>query len=172
RLHASDRDLDILAEGFPLGVRGGDPAQWPDYASAPLSREVIVAVASPSWVERHGTVAAPRDLPVDALIHLEEPHRPAARWEEWLESAGVSSHRYRGGFRANEYVTVVQAALDGEGVALGWRHLVDGLIGAGRLVQVTGHRLETGQSFHVVWPRAHALSENAERVRDWLLSEA
>jgi hypothetical protein len=44
--------------------------------------------------------------------------------------------------------------------------------GAGGARPVTGHRLDTGQFFHVVWPRAHALSENAERVRDWLLSVA
>jgi DNA-binding transcriptional LysR family regulator len=172
RLHASDRDLDIVAEGFPLGVRGGDPALWPDYASAPLAREEIVAVAAPEWLERHGPIAQPADLPPGALIHLDEPHRPAARWEDWLKSAGVSLRPLAGGFRANEYVTVVQAALDGEGVALGWLHLVEGLIAAGRLVPVTRHRLDTGQFFHVVWPRAHALSENAERVRDWLLSEA
>lgn len=172
RLHASDRDLDIVAEGFPLGVRGGDPALWPDYASAPLAKEEIVAVAAPAWLERHGPIPDPAGLPADALIHLDEPHRPAARWEDWLKAAGVPPRRFAGGLRANEYVTVVQAALDGEGVALGWRHLVDGLLAAGRLVEVTAHRLDTGQSFHVVWPRAHALGENAERVRDWLLSEA
>lgn len=172
RLHASDRDLDIVAEGFPLGVRGGDPAFWPDYQTAPLAREEIIAIAAPAWLERHGPILQPADLPSRALIHLEEPHRPAASWEDWLRSAGAPGRPFVGGFRANDYVTVVQAALDGEGVALGWRHLVDGLLAAGRLVQVTAHRLDTGQSFHVVWPRAHPLSENAERVRDWLLSEA
>lgn len=172
RLHASDRDLDIVAEGFPLGVRGGNPAQWPDCASAPLAKEEIVAVASPDFVARRGPFARPLDLPLDALIHLEEPHRPAASWEDWLASARVPPRRLPGGFRANDYVTVVQAALDGEGVALGWRHLVDGLIAAGRLVRITDHALRTGQSFHVVWPRDHALGENAARVRDWLLEEA
>lgn len=172
RLHASDRDLDIVAEGFPLGVRGGDPAQWPDCDAAELAKEEIVAIAAPDWLRRHGPIARPADLPLNPLIHLEEPYRPAASWEEWLLSAGVSTRRLTGGFRANDYVTVVQAALDGEGVALGWRHLVGGLIAAGRLVQVTPHRLVTGQSFHVVWPRGLALSENAGRVRDWLLSEA
>lgn len=172
RLHASDRDLDIVAEGFPLGVRGGDPAQWPDCEAALLAREEIVAVAAPSFLRSRPAIGGPGDLPFDALIHLEEPYRPAASWEEWLASAGIAVRRLPGGFRANDYVTVVQAALDGEGIALGWRHLVDGLLGTGRLVQVTPHRLLTGQSFHVVWPRGLALGDNATRVRDWLLSEA
>lgn len=172
RLHTSDRDLDIVAEGFPLGVRGGDPALWPDCASALLAEEEIVAVAAPDWLQRNGGIVRPGDIPLDSLIHLEEPYRPAPSWEEWLKSAGVSARRLPGGFRANDYVTVVQAALDGEGVALGWRHLVGGFLDAGRLVQVTGHRLVTGLSFHVVWPRGLPLGENAERVRDWLLAEA
>jgi DNA-binding transcriptional LysR family regulator len=71
----------------------------------------------------------------------------------------------------NDYVSVIHAALNGQGVALGWRHLVDGLLAEGRLTDMTGHVMRTGSAFYVVWQRDRALSADAERVRDWLMGE-
>ena len=48
--------------------------------------------------------------------------------------------------------------MEGQGVALGWRHLTDGLIASGLLVRVSDHVMTTGQGFHVAWPKNRALS--------------
>ena len=66
RIQTADRDLDIIAEGIPLGVRGGVPRDWPDYHSLSLSDEEIFPVAGPQlsgevWAaeDRRGTGDAP-----------------------------------------------------------------------------------------------------------------
>ncbi len=66
---------------------------------------------------------------------------------------------------------MIQAVLSGEGVALGWEHLIYPQIRSGALVPVAGHVLKTGLAFYVVWPRSRELNAQAKRVRDWLLDE-
>ena len=78
RIHTADRDVDLLAENIPLGIRGGAPEEWPRYELAPLAPEEIQAVCGASYRERHGLPATVEDLLSHTLIHLEEPFRPAA----------------------------------------------------------------------------------------------
>ena len=66
---------------------------------------------------------------------------------------------------------VIQAVLAGEGVALGWQHLIEGQVRSGALVAVGGHALKLDDAFYVVWPRSRDLNGPARRVRDWLVEE-
>ena len=171
RLQTSDRDVDIAAENLPLGIRGGDPARWPRYESALFASENIIAVASPLYAQAYGRPASVQELALHNLIHLDEPHRIAATWDEWLMSAGASLPSKNRSLIINDYVSVIHAVLNGQGVALGWRHLVDGLLAEGRLVEMTAHVMRTGRAFYVVWQRDRALGADAQRVRDWLMGE-
>lgn len=171
RIQTADRDLDLAAEGIPLGVRGGTEAELPDYELMPIADEEIFAVAGPSYLARAGMPATPADLVSHRLIHLEEPFRPATDWQEWLQSAGVTRPPPRG-LVINDYALVIQAVMEGEGIALGWRHLTERLISRGLLVRVTDHVLATGASFHVAWPKTRELSDGVRKVRDWLVANA
>lgn len=171
RIQTADRDLDLLGEGIPLGIRGGDPADWPQYESRRLAPEEIFPVCGASYVARHGTPKDPAELLSHRLIHLEEPFRTAATWRDWFASAGIDATTVPKGLQINDYVLVVQSVIEGQGIALGWRHLVDRLVDKGVLVRLTGHVLATEQDFHVVWPRNGTLSPAASEVRDWLLAQ-
>jgi DNA-binding transcriptional LysR family regulator len=171
RIQTSVRDLDLDEEPIPLGVRGGDPASWPRYHSAMLAPEVVFPVASPGFVEKRGRPERPEDLLRLPLIHLEEPVRAACDWSEWFASTGVRYTAQPRRLAINDYVLVVQAVLGGEGVALGWQHLVGEQLKSGALVPVGGHVLDTNLAFYVVWPRSRELNAQARRVRDWLVEE-
>lgn len=171
RIQTADRDLDIRNEPIELGVRGGRPEDWPDYDSALIAPEVIEAVASAAYLEQHGEPESVAHLTQHRLIHLEEPFRRACDWQQWFLSAGVNGATANRGLAINDYVLVIQAVLEGQGVALSWRHLTERLIQSGLLRKVTDHRLETGAAFHVIWPKARALSPQAELVLDWLTKE-
>ena len=171
RIQTSVRDLDLEEETIPLGIRGGDPTAWPQYHAALLAPEVVNAVASPTFVEALGgrpTLGQMIDL---RLIHLEEPVREACDWKEWFESAGIGYTKPYRPLIINDYVLVIQAVLAGEGIALGWQHLIDAQVKSGVLVPVGDHVLETGAAFYVVWPKSRELSIPARKVRDWLVSQ-
>jgi DNA-binding transcriptional LysR family regulator len=169
RIQTSVRDLDLEEEGIPLGIRGGEPSQWPAYHAAVLAPEVVNAVASPVYIDSIGGPPALADMPSLRLIHLEEPVREACDWREWFRSAGIAYAKPYRPLIINDYVLVIQAVLAGEGIALGWSHLIDPQIRSGALVPVGDHVLATGQAFYVVWPRGVELGASARRVRDWLL---
>ncbi|WP_377292942.1 LysR substrate-binding domain-containing protein [Rhizobium sp. SG2393] len=171
RIQTSVRDLDLEEEPIPLGIRGGDPSHWPTYHAALLAPEVITAVASPAFIATHGLPDSPAALATFDLIHLEEPVRRACDWAEWFQSAGIAYRARPRRLAINDYVLVIQAVLAGEGIALGWQHLIDRQVAARSLVPVGGHVLETGLAFYVVWPRSRELTPQARRVRDWLLTE-
>lgn len=171
RIQTSDRDLDLLGEGIPLAVRGGDPSQWPQYQAEALAPEEIYPVCGASYLAKAGTPHRADDLLTHQLIHLEEPFRTAATWQDWFTSAGIEGQRVPKGLRINDYVLVVQSVIEGQGVALGWRHLIEGLVQKGVLVRLTDHALLTGMNFHVIWPSDGALTPQAVAVRDWLIAQ-
>ncbi|PDQ18463.1 LysR family transcriptional regulator [Mesorhizobium sanjuanii] len=174
RIQTADRDLDIIAEGIPLAVRGGEPREWPDYHCVPLADEEIFPVAGASYVAKFGLPQTVEELASHRLIHLEEPFREAASWEEWFRSAGASLKQADAGrgLRINDYALVIQAVMEGQGIALGWRHLAERLLASGLLVSATSHVMRTGTRFHIIWPKNRELSDNARKVRDWLAAQA
>jgi len=171
RIQTSVRDLDLEEEAIPLGIRGGDPSAWPQYHAALLAPEVVNAVASPTYVEGLQAKPSLAEMTALRLIHLEEPVREACDWKEWFESAGIGYARPYRPLIINDYVLVIQAVLAGEGIALGWQHLIDRQISSGALVPVGDYVLETGNAFYVVWPRSRELSLPARKVRDWLVTQ-
>ncbi|RWQ38189.1 MAG: LysR family transcriptional regulator [Mesorhizobium sp.] len=174
RIQTADRDLDIIAEGIPLAVRGGEPREWPDYHCLPLADEEIFPVAGASYVAKFGLPQTVKELASHRLIHLEEPFREAASWEEWFHSAGASLKEADAGrgLRINDYALVIQAVMEGQGIALGWRHLAERLLASGLLVSATSHVMRTGTRFYIIWPKNRELSDNARKVRDWLAAQA
>lgn len=169
RFYTSDKDVELAAEGCDLGVYRGDA--WADYHAERLTTEEIFPVCSPSYAAAHrcGSVAAVARL---NLIHLEEPFRDRPGWADWF---AANRHPWRdtgAGLRLNDYALVLHSALEGQGMALGWRHLVADSLARGRLVRPLGAKLVTSYGFYVVWPNWAPLSAPATCVRDWLLGQA
>jgi DNA-binding transcriptional LysR family regulator len=172
RLQATDKDVDLAAEGLSLGVRRCGAGDWPGCGGFLLAEEAIWPVCSPGYLARAGRPAEPADLLRHTLIHLEEPFRPRPTWRDWFAGQGVAFDDRGEGLRLNDYALVLQAALAGQGVALGWQHLTAGAIAKGQLVRALDRPLRTGMSFRILWPLAGPLSAEAAKVREWLRGEA
>jgi DNA-binding transcriptional LysR family regulator len=171
RLQVVDRDLDLQHENVSLGIRRGR-GNWPGYDSASIAREELLAVASPAYLAKQGTPAAIDDLKRHQFVHLEEPFRPRPQWRDWFQSFGVDFVDSGEGLRLNDYALVIQAAMAGEGIALGWRHVTAELIKSRLLVPVVSQSWITGEEFHLIWSDKTTLSESARQVRDWIIEES
>lgn len=171
RIQTADRDLDLVGENIPLAVRGGHPTDWPRYVAEPLAAEEIYPVCSAAYLTGRSKPSTAADLLDHQLIHLEEPFRTAATWKDWFAAVGFEGKSVRSGLQINDYVLIVQSVIEGQGVALGWRHLVEGMVSKGILLRLTSHVLETGMYFHLIWPRDVVMSRATQEVRDWLLAE-
>jgi DNA-binding transcriptional LysR family regulator len=153
-----DADLWI-----PLGIVESD-----ELVATEFCAEEVLPVASPSMAERlpFGDPSALLDAP---LLHLEERYAPRFDWRRWFHAQGVRAPTSFAGYRSNDYSLIVQGALDGQGLALGWMHIVEALIRSGRLVALAAP-LRTDRSFPILQRRDRTLSPAADTLRDWLAS--
>lgn len=170
RFHTSERDVDLAGEGIDLGIYRGDGA-WDRYDAALLAPERIYPVCAPSYARPPGAMTPAAVSALD-LIHLEEPVRYRPGWADWFAAAGLSWRDGGAGLRLNDYAVILQAAMEGEGVALGWHHLVLDLIRRGRLQRLGEVEMRTDSGVYIVWSKHVTLSPAAVTVRDWLERQA
>jgi DNA-binding transcriptional LysR family regulator len=171
RLQVVDKDSDLEDENVSLGIRRGK-GHWPGYQSSRIATEKLIPIASNAYITKYGQPSSIDDLSRHLFIHLEEPFRPRPKWKDWFAAFGVDYIDSGEGLRLNDYALVIQAAMSGEGIAMGWRHVVDSLIERGLLVQAYPKSWVTGEEFHLIWSSRIELSPQAKLVRDWILNEA
>ncbi len=134
RVSAIDKNLDLRAEGIDLGIRYCTEATAPPGAVR-LFEEAVVPVAHPSLgIERLDDVAS---LSRQVLLEFEGPRRPLLRWADQLAAPGLYDSNAKSMLRFNQYDQVIQAALAGQGIALGRIALIEPLLAEGRLVALT-----------------------------------
>ena len=137
---ARDDDVDLAI------VFGPPPAQG---EAELLFRERAVPVCSPALLA--GRSAAPRELP---LLHLHQAEQARwLGWDDWFEARGSDVVRSAPSLTFNDYSMVVEAAVAGHGVALGWSPLVDDLLARGELVAVHDEPLQTARGYFLTAPR-------------------
>ncbi|SLN27975.1 Glycine cleavage system transcriptional activator [Roseovarius albus] len=169
RLQTSDREPDIGAEGISLAIRRGHGI-WEGCHSSLIAPEVISPIASPRVMAAAVNLKTIANLMHQPLIHLEEPVRDRPGWAEFFAHWNVPYAEPRSGLRLNDYALVLQAAIAGEGFAIGWHHTVDNLIAQGLLAAREEWTWRTDAGFYLVWSSTTPLSPQAEKVRDWLVS--
>lgn len=167
RCITSDADTAVGLDDAHLWIPLGS-GPWPGLEVHPLCDERIVAVVSAEVAAALDDPDDPAALASIPLVHLEERYRPRYDWTRWFADHGLGTPP-RSGPRSNDYVVVIQAALDGQGAALGWRHIVDPLIESGRLVPVGGAGVSTTSTFDIVH-RPGVLRDDVAALRDWLVA--
>ena len=169
RLQNSVREPDLDIENISVAVRLGD-GHWPGYYAAKLADEVIFPVASPRVMQAARNLRSIPNLLHERLLHLEEPVRIRPTWKQWFAHHGIHNTQVSEGLRFNDYVLVLQAAQTGEGFAFGWEHIVRDLLERELLAAREEWAWRTGRGIYLVWSKSRPLSDNAEKVRDWILS--
>ena len=96
----------------------------------------------------------------------------AARLSSFTAAAGLKDLTLPRGPDFHDAAALIQAAIDGTGVALGRKALVDLDIAAGRLVQPFGSAIESPFSYYLVRPAGRAAPRRLAAVEDWLLTQA
>lgn len=72
----------------------------------------------------------------------------------------------------NNYPLVLQAALMGQGVALGWSPLIDDLMRDGHLVSLLDRPIQTERGYFLVVPSRRGTDERHDRFRRWVVEES
>lgn len=133
-LTLTDSFVDIVEGGYDLAIRISGPPDDKSTIWRKICEVQRVLVASPNYLAARGTPVTPDDL----ADHFCLSYRSDARDESWELSRGPSRrvHKASGAFSANNGDILAQLAVNGEGIALLPRFIVDEDIAAGRLAPV------------------------------------
>jgi LysR family transcriptional regulator, glycine cleavage system transcriptional activator len=168
RLQANDQIVDFARDNVDLAIRYGR-GHYPGFAVERMMGDDYVPVASPSLLKGRHPLRKPADLTHHVLLHDEGNE---VDWRMWLMAAGVAGIDALRGPVFSHTAMAIQAAIRGEGVALGRTALIEEELKSGQLVRLFDVKLEAQMAYYVVCP-ARALERPLVRAfRDWLLAEA
>ena len=163
--------VDVAREKIDLAIRFGH-GNWPGLQVTPLFHDEVIAVCAPGYLASRSAPRDATDLLEERLLHLDISDSSWISWGHWLRQQGVAPRSRLHGPRFNNYTLIIQAALAGQGFALGWRQLIRPHLEAGTLVPVTPERLETPNAYHLVSQPLANLAPAVMKARDWILAEA
>ncbi|UGQ46423.1 LysR substrate-binding domain-containing protein [Massilia endophytica] len=167
RVAASNRLTDLKRDGVDLAIRYCPAALAPE-GSLHLFDEEIVPVASKA-VARHA-FSDPGALLEHVLLDLDERSRPWLHWAQWLKAYGIRA-KPKGYLHFNQYDQVIQAAIEGNGVALGRLALVLPMLKDGRLVaDMPQRRRADDYGYWLIQATEHPRREVA-LFRDWVRAQ-
>ncbi|WP_228874613.1 transcriptional regulator GcvA [Paraburkholderia saeva] len=167
RLDSSAAVWSFSSDRFDLAIRSG-LGKWAGLTADLIGRERLSPVCSPALVIGPPAIRAPSDLRHVRLLY----DTPRQGWTDWFEKAGIKRFVSDVGPSFNDASLALQAAADGQGVALGRLMLAADDLNSGRLIQPFDIELLNDYSYWLVYPPAAMNHPGAEAFRSWLLSEA
>jgi len=167
RLAPSIQLVDFARDDVDLAIRYGRGA-WPGLKSELLLTLDMVPVCSPELCRGNRPLKEPADLRHHTLLHDDL----GENWRRWLVAVGVEGVDPTRGPKFGDENLMLQAAIQGQGVAVAERALVAGDLAAGRLCRPFDISLPSGAGYYLVYPAPAAGRRTVKAFRDWLLAEA
>lgn len=157
RLRIFERDSELDSSGWDVAIVPGT-GDWEGWESTKLFGEAVRPFAAPSLAKELslGPDTSPARLTDLNLLHIDEVGRPNMTWKEWFAEVGPPVTLKAPRLIYNAYPTVIQEALAGNGIALGWQHLLSDLVERNLLVPAgpVAHRRHGGH--HLCWRAGRA----------------
>jgi len=170
RFIASDDEQDCLAEDIDIAIIHGN-GSWPGFKSEQLFEEEIFPVCSPGYLAGLKTCITPDSLVDEILLELDDSHWDWMNWRSWLSRNNLHLPAYHKGLQINNYPLIIKAAKNGQGIALGWRYLIDYDLEKGLLIKPMEMSVRSSLGYYLVWPDQREFSATANAFREWSKNE-
>lgn len=170
-LVTSERSHNMLRSDIDVAVLFGE-GRFKQGESHWLFSEEVFPVCSPLLLQ--GRVLP---LPAQALLEFPLLHlrgENGSNWFDWsgvFRELGINSAPAPGQLRFDNYTLLIQAAIGGQGVAIGWRHLVDNLLAQGLLCRPIAETVISRLGYYVVLPQRKRRGVLIQQFVDWLMAE-
>jgi len=166
RLYTSHELVDFTREDVDVAIRLGRPP-WPGIRADLLMTEDIFPVCSPGLLQGPVPLKQPSDLKHHLLLHDDY----MVTWAMWLAAAGVRGIDAERGPRFTDSSILIQAVVDGQGVALARQVLVADDLAQGRLVRLFDVKLPGNYAYYVAAPPANFSRPAVAAFHQWLKQE-
>lgn len=167
RILTQDSFPNIESAEIDIAIRFGS-GMWADGQASLLFEDEVFPVCSPSFAQSAGHISTPNDLLAHPLISYTADDPTWTGWSEWLAAFAVELPKRKSGLRCSFYTEAIYAALNGQGIALGWRRLVEDLLVQGRLVRLTNSTVQTRNAYFAIVPKRRSQTEACRLFQVWL----
>jgi LysR family glycine cleavage system transcriptional activator len=167
RVITSTRLVDFSREDVDIAIRFGG-GNYPGLHVIPLFQPRDIVVCAPSLLRRGLKLETLADLNNFPLLHDDSYHS----WERWLAAAGVKDVNPRRGVICGDRNSMLQAALEGQGVALTSGVFGANDLAAGRLVQVFSNAVSSRFAIYAVCLPRRLSDPLVSGTLEWLAAEA
>jgi LysR family transcriptional regulator, glycine cleavage system transcriptional activator len=168
RVSASLHHVDFAREDVDLAIRHGDGQASSGLHMTKLCAEELMPVCSPALLPGKDRRRPLADIARFNLLHIND----RTDWAKWCDAARIENADVSRGPIFNQASMAIDAACDGQGVALARSALVARDLIAGRLVRPFELTLAVPYSYWIVCPKATAKLPKISAFRDWLVAEA
>ncbi len=166
RISATTHYIDFVRDDVDVAIRHGD-GNWPGLDVQRLYSERLFAVCSPKLVTGRNRIRKATDLLKFPLLRLED----AKNWTRLFEAAGVKADVGPGPV-LNRASMLIDAAIDGQGIALARTALAAWDLVNGRLVRPIEVSLKMANTYWFVCPKAVSKVPKIAAFRNWVFAEA
>jgi LysR family transcriptional regulator, glycine cleavage system transcriptional activator len=163
----STRLVDFAREDVDIGIRFGG-GRYPGLHVAPLFKPRDIVVASPALLQRGPALKTFADLKHHTLLH-DDSHRSWIRWLEAVAAKGVNPRR---GILCGDRNSMLQAALEDQGVAVTSEVFAASDLANGRLVKVFDREVEAEFAIYAVCLPRRLKDPLVAGALEWLVREA
>lgn len=173
RLDTSLKSVDFVAQRVDIGVRYG-LGNWPGLVAEKLMEEEVYPVCSPALFKKHGQFDSPTDIAHETLIHdlSMDAHTGFPSWQTWLNKVGVVETAVARGMQINNSAAVLQAAIDGQGIALARGVMARDDIAARRLIRLFPEvKFISPLAYYLVYRPECSSLPKLKAFRDWIFDE-
>ncbi|HMB47821.1 MAG TPA: LysR substrate-binding domain-containing protein [Afifellaceae bacterium] len=159
------RVVDLQAGEVDLALRYG-AGQWPGVEAEPILKFAVSPVCSPAIARKIADLS-----PADALASQPLINADYNDWEPWLAAAGIDGFKPSGRLRFLDYTMAMAAAVDGQGILLGYSGYVETEIAAGLLTRPFDLEVKTGKGYYLVYVKERLADPRIRAFRDWVAAE-
>jgi LysR family glycine cleavage system transcriptional activator len=176
RIAATFEVVDMEREGIDLAIRDCALSKAPPGAVF-LVGEQLMPVCSPDYLREarreKRPLAKPADLRHHVLLNLHDAARrwPWLTWAAWFEAMGVADLAPSATLTFDQYDQVLNAALHGQGVALGRMSLAAQYVRSRQLVALFGREQHLARGYHAVYARHAEDRREAREFVEWIRAE-
>lgn len=136
------------------------------HEAAFIMPEILIPICSPSYYKSHGAGQHGVETTVNTIVNLSEAQPDWSRLFSNSQTGGtVNSLIF------SDYAIVVQAALLGQGVALGWLNVVAHWLRTQALVPARQELMVTGRQCYLLRARNKPDRPTVSLIRDWIITE-
>jgi LysR family glycine cleavage system transcriptional activator len=171
RISASYKMVNLEHDGVDLAIRYSRASSMQE--EKPLFEEEVIPVCSPALAADPGRpLREPADLRAHTLLHQEDPRASWLEWNLWLHAHGLHDLKPAGALHFSQYDQLVQAAVNGQGVALGRLPLLRRMLRDKQLVTPFRKSVVSACGYYLKRSGRSAGKRDVTEFEAWLREEA